>query len=607
MTDEPSDTVLRIPIGTPSADVRALMEMMVLQNRETQERQHVLDQQRRDDALEREERRRDDLKAMEENRREDLLLRAASTAALKTQNDLAVKRAQKPLRMGVDFPQLPKLEDPRGITLFLDCFKRDMLRYEVPRQQWTAILIPQLDKQSAHLSRQLPLETQLDLDLLAKELLLLHGISPDSHRRAWAELKMNRLEDPLQYAVRVSFTMKSWVQDCATKEEATDRIATDKFMSGLDIETAQWTRNTNPSSCLRTAALFLANQRLHPKRRQLPDLPNSNNRSPRKMTPEEIAKAWDPVKGPRCFKCDIYGHVADDCPKKRNKPDDQKPTSKISNFGLASDLSHTSSSEDNSSEFIVSATFNGTLSNDVFVDNGTNLSAIDASFLPANFISCEPTWVKGLTGQKLFQTTMVKVDLNGFRFTTRMIVGTDFGHDALLGTEIPNLQAMLTHNHRKQPSRSCRRPAQTTQESSSDSDTEDRTYPCPASPCSQLTQTMDADNEADLPLPDEQVFPDAPPLLTTDLEGGSPQPNLLTLLSPLSYGQLACPRLYTISTPRESCTEVARCPPKGSGSRSDKDLRKDCSSVLLAWHTEGRQGHVQTLYNLPVYRPSQIC
>ncbi len=133
--DEVKDTVLRIPIGTASADVRTLMEMMVLQNKDNVEQRRANEEQRRGERT-RDRERREDLQRAEEHRREDLLIRAASTAALKTQNDLTIIRTTKPIRMGVDIPQLAKLEDPSEITLFLDCFKRDMIRYDVPRPQW---------------------------------------------------------------------------------------------------------------------------------------------------------------------------------------------------------------------------------------------------------------------------------------------------------------------------------------------------------------------------------------------------------------------------------------------------------------------------------------
>lgn len=378
MTDVP-DTVVRIPIGGPSADIKALMELMVLQSKDQQEQRRADErardeqrndylQQRREDDIARDEQRRADRLTMEEHRREDLLVREASTAALKVQNDLALQRKKKPIRMGVDIPQLAKLDDPQGITLFLDCFRREMLRYAVPSDQWTALLLPLLDKKSASLSRQLPLDTQTDLDLLSKELLLLHGISPDFHRRVWSELRMSPSEDALQYAVRVSFAMKTWIDDCSSKEEAGDRIATDKFISGLDRDTAQWTRNHNPSSCMeagRTAALYMANQRIHLRPRQLPATPNATPRTSKKMTPEEIAKAWDPVKGPRCFKCDVYGHVADDCPKKKPKPTEPTRTSLA---GVGVELGHLSpseSSEDSANKFLVSARLNGIQSDDV--------------------------------------------------------------------------------------------------------------------------------------------------------------------------------------------------------------------------------------------------
>lgn len=72
--DEVKDTVLRIPIGTASADVRTLMEMMVLQNKDNVEQRRANEEQRRDDERTRDRERREDLQRAEEHRREDLQL-----------------------------------------------------------------------------------------------------------------------------------------------------------------------------------------------------------------------------------------------------------------------------------------------------------------------------------------------------------------------------------------------------------------------------------------------------------------------------------------------------------------------------------------------------
>ncbi len=108
-------------------------------------------------------------------------LQEAMVQAQQENQERAWRAAQaKRLRMGVD---IPKLGDPKGISLFLEQFERDMLTFGVPPAQWTTFLRPLLDERSIEYSRHLPQETQEDFALVSAELTKLHGISPEFHGR----------------------------------------------------------------------------------------------------------------------------------------------------------------------------------------------------------------------------------------------------------------------------------------------------------------------------------------------------------------------------------------------------------------------------------------
>ncbi len=125
---------------------------------------------------------------------------------MREQQKTAQEKARRPLRMGVDFPTLSKLDDPANIQLFLDCFRREVCRYNIPEDQQTPLLLPLLDAKSADLARRLPVEDQQSLPILTKKLLLLHGITIDHHRREWYDLQRRPKED---IATRVSFSWTS--------------------------------------------------------------------------------------------------------------------------------------------------------------------------------------------------------------------------------------------------------------------------------------------------------------------------------------------------------------------------------------------------------------
>ncbi len=139
-------------------------------------------------------------------------------------------------------------------------------------------------------------------------------------------------------------------------EEVRETLATAKLISLLDRETAAWTRNAKPKTCMdagEIAHLFAADRpttaypkmRFDSKEKSGVPQPQPQPRLANKMSKEEIALAWDKDKGPRCFRCSEFGHVARECAKPRVKSD-VKMEPKISNFGQKMSESSSAASSD---------------------------------------------------------------------------------------------------------------------------------------------------------------------------------------------------------------------------------------------------------------------
>ncbi len=81
---------------------------------------------------------------------------------------------------------------------------------------------------------------------------------------------------------------------------------------------------------------------------------------------------WDKEKGPRCFACDEYGHIAVACPKNPSPPGGIKSEEKSApKFALAAQLA------DNPSPVPIAGSLNGVPVSNMVKDNGTNISVID--------------------------------------------------------------------------------------------------------------------------------------------------------------------------------------------------------------------------------------
>ena len=80
-------------------------------------------------------------------------------------------------------PKMSSLTDTKLIVPFLSHFKTNMLMHEVPREQWSTLLLPTLDHTSTELLYSiLCLKDNGRTLIKSPKLSELHGISLDSHR-----------------------------------------------------------------------------------------------------------------------------------------------------------------------------------------------------------------------------------------------------------------------------------------------------------------------------------------------------------------------------------------------------------------------------------------
>lgn len=252
-------------------------------------------------------------------------------------------------------------------------------------------------------------------------------------------------------------------------EEVRETLATAKLISLLDRETAAWTRNAKPKTCMdagEIAHLFAADRpttaypkmRFDSKEKSGVPQPQPQPRLANKMSKEEIALAWDKDKGPRCFRCSEFGHVARECAKPRVKSD-VKMEPKISNFGQKMSESSSAASSDSlhsslgDAPLVMSGSVNGHPTHDMLRDTGTNQSVVEVDLIGPGYIQTGSVPIKSLHGTESHPTTDVSVVMNGYSFVVSMAVGHDFGHEVILGTDIPLLYHMCKRPRRVQPVR----------------------------------------------------------------------------------------------------------------------------------------------------------
>lgn len=234
------------------------------------------------------------------------------------------------MRTGKDLPTLSSLKDPKQIEPFLAQYQAEMVKYKVPREQWSTILKPLLDDKSQTFVTTLPRETQEDFDQLSEKLLILNGVTKDYYRQQYEIFSAPPDEDPLQTGIRAQSIVDAWTKKCTTAQEVRDHFATEKLLSSLEEDVATWTRNQLPIDPRPASSIASTYKASRPKK----PLPTRGFRSTTSYAPRSVKMEkkpeWDKEKGPLCFACGTYGHIAKQCPTKET----EKAVEKTVNVGI---------------------------------------------------------------------------------------------------------------------------------------------------------------------------------------------------------------------------------------------------------------------------------
>lgn len=236
----------------------------------------------------------------------------------------------------------------------------------------------------------------------------LHGITPEFHGHSWKTLSRNTEEALHQWHVRIQFAMQAWMKDCEGKKEVLDRLVMERFITSLEPRTEQWTRNQRPKTsedAVLIADSFQRNTPLafnppvwRPPRPQ-PARPNPwtstrpqpeqgppllrtpGDRSPAPRSGNRLPE-WDEQMRPRCFNCNVYGHMARECPSPLWVKH-EKPTVKTEVALMAVSSDHSSPPRsDTRSTGLIGGYINNIPTERMKVDTGACLSFVDRSFLP---------------------------------------------------------------------------------------------------------------------------------------------------------------------------------------------------------------------------------
>lgn len=196
------------------------------------------------------------------------------------------------------------------------------------------------------------------------------------YRTKWNEMEMKSKEMGHQLLQRLALTFKAWTKGT---DDLEDMMVREKYLTLLPTAVQTWVKTQNPSTAEKAAQLaddFILSQPkvAEPPKRWTPSRPERSwNSGPRPAVKTEPASkpevpklpSFDLVKGPRCYHCQEFGHVAAKCPKK---------TCLVSVANPITDF------------IVYPGNVEGQEVSRILVDTDSNISQVHSRWLPDNYV-----------------------------------------------------------------------------------------------------------------------------------------------------------------------------------------------------------------------------